>query len=316
MTTALEDLNALSLPDLYGRLSAGGLVRRLIGLMRDEDLGTGDDAGDITANASAGVSDRAVSTVEVRTRASGVVAGLAAIPDLLEVFAPHVSCEALRADGVMVDEGDALARLSGPTVELHVIERPLLNLVGRLSGVATRTAAFVRAVRDATDRSVAVLDTRKTTPGMRVLEKYAVRCGGGSCHRIGLFDAVLVKDNHLAGVATDALASHVQRLAEEARSRRPLRFVEVEVDTLGQLDALLMLPAGVLDVVMLDNMTTELLREAVARRDERQPSLLLESSGGVSLETIGGIARSGVDRISVGSLTHGATWLDVGMDAV
>ena len=292
------------------------MVRRLIELMRDEDLGLGAHTGDITAIASGIARERDEHAVEVRARAEGIACGLALLPDVFDVFAPSVSCEILSYDSAVVSAGDPLVRLAGLSHELHVVERPLLNIIGRLSGVATRTAAFVRAARDATPHKVEILDTRKTTPGLRMLEKYAVLCGGGTCHRIGLYDAALVKDNHIASVENDALAAHIERLATAARSDRPLRFFEVEVDTLDQLEALLELDAGVIDIVMLDNMGPDLLKKAVTLRDEHQPTLKLEASGGVSLDTIGAIARSGVDRISVGSLTHGATWLDVGMDAV
>ena len=315
MSTTIADLNALALPELYEELSAGGLVDRLIALMRDEDLGVSAQCGDITAIATAGAMDAEEHAVVVRSRGAGVVSGLATLPVLIDAFAPETSCEVLSHDGATVTAGDELARLAGPSLELHTLERPLLNLVGRLSGVATRTSEFVRTVRKAMDSSVEVLDTRKTTPGLRTREKYAVRCGGGTCHRIGLYDAVLVKDNHIAGVSVDGLAAHIARLAEVARADRALRFVEVEVDTLDQLAALLTVDAGVIDVVMLDNMAPPMLRKGVAMRDAKRPELLLEASGGVNLDTIGDIARTGVDRISVGSLTHGATWLDVGMAA-
>ena len=309
------DLNSLSLPDLYAQLVSGGLVDRLIALMRDEDLGEDGTCGDITAIASASTRAEDEHAVVVRTRADGIVAGLATLPALVEAFAPETSCEVLSHDGAHAKKGDELVRLAGPSLELHTLERPLLNLIGRLSGVASRTGLFVRAARDAADRDVEILDTRKTTPGLRLLEKYAVRCGGGSCHRIGLYDAVLVKDNHIAGVGTDALAAHIDSLVRAARNDRPLRFVEVEVDTLEQLDALLTLEPGTVNIALLDNMGPDVLRDGVARRDAHNPSMLLEASGGIDLDTIGDIARSGVDRISIGSITHGATWLDVGMDA-
>jgi nicotinate-nucleotide pyrophosphorylase (carboxylating) len=319
VTGALADLNAMALPELFDELARTGLVKRLVELMRDEDLGAGDDACDITALAS----ERAFGdagkelTVEVRARESGVLAGVAALPMLLEAFAPDAESEVRLADGVEAEAGATVARLSGRATELHALERPMLNLLGRLSGVSTRTRAFVDAVeRSSTGRVVQVLDTRKTTPGLRVLEKYAVRCGGGVSHRIGLHDAVLVKDNHIAGVRRSELGEHVRELARAAREERAVRFVEVEVDTLEQFEAILRMGERVVDIVLLDNMSPEELTKAVERRDAIAPGLLLESSGGVTLETIGAIARTGVDRISVGSLTHGATWLDLGVDSV
>jgi len=165
-----------------------------------------------------------------------------------------------------------------------------------------------------------LLDTRKTTPGLRVLEKYAVRCGGGFCHRLGLHDAVLIKDNHLAGLTPTEVAARVGEAAERAAKLRAggakINFFEVEVDTLEQFDALLTLPAGKIDFVLLDNMPPAMLAQAVAKRDAAGLPILLEASGGVNLESIGEIAKSGVDRISVGGLTHQAVSIDIGLDAV
>jgi nicotinate-nucleotide pyrophosphorylase (carboxylating) len=199
-------------------------------------------------------------------------------------------------------------------------ERLVLNLLGRLSGIATLTRKYVDAVAGTQSR---IYDTRKTTPGWRRLEKYAVRCGGGCNHRTGLFDAVLIKDNHLAvgKEATDSTARYTPAEAV-ARARRFIEeqapepaqgpmIVEVEVDTLEQLDEVL---AAGPDLVLLDNMTPAQLREAVRHRDARNPTVELEASGGVRLETVRQIAQSGVDRISVGALTHAAVWLDFGLD--
>lgn len=318
MNTSPIDLNALTLDDLYAELASTSLVRRLIELMRDEDLGVGEHAGDISVRCFSAIPGVHTGrrSVEAVLREPGVVCGLATLSDLLNVFAPGVESKHFVHDGDFVDAGTELMRLTGNAEELLVLERPLLNILGRLSGVATRTAEFVRAVREATEAPVQILDTRKTTPGMRVLEKYAVRCGGGSCHRLGLHDAVMLKDNHIAGIPLDELPGRIEVGSISAHATRPLRFFEVEVDTLDQFDALLTLDEGVIDIVMLDNMGMDLLEIAVAMRNERAPGLLLESSGGVTLDTIGAIARTGVDRISIGSLTHGATWLDVGMDAV
>jgi nicotinate-nucleotide pyrophosphorylase (carboxylating) len=202
--------------------------------------------------------------------------------------------------------------------ELLTLERTMLNLVGRLSGVATQTARYVHAMRSANGEAprAKLYDTRKTTPGLRVLEKYAVRCGDGHSHRMGLFDAVLIKDNHVAGLSPAELPAYVRQASERARELAggTLQFVMCEVDELEQLDALLTLPRGVLDIVLLDNMGVERLREAARRRDQMAPWLELEASGGVTIETIGAIATTGVDRISVGALTHSAVQLDVAMD--
>ena len=320
------DLNALPLPDLYRELAATGLVTRLIELARDEDLGSEDSpwhgrarpeagqswGGDITTAAC--VDPSRTARAELGARTPGVVAGLACVPELLRVFAPGCGFEARVQDGGTVSAGAVLGIVHGPLDEVLGLERTLLNLVSRLSGVATRTAEFAKAMGPGRAK---LYDTRKTTPGMRVLEKYAVRCGGGLCHRIGLFDAVLIKDNHLTGVSTGALAGFVKEAAARARSlpgHVPPAFVEVEVDTLEQLAALLTLPAGTVDIVLLDNMNAAQLRDAAGMRDRANPGLQLEASGGVNLATIGDIARTGVDRISVGGLTHAAVSLDIGLD--
>jgi nicotinate-nucleotide pyrophosphorylase (carboxylating) len=192
--------------------------------------------------------------------------------------------------------------------KLLAMERTALNFLQRLSGVATMTARFVDEV--AGTRAL-ILDTRKTTPGWRALEKYAVRCGGGTNHRIGLHDAVLIKDNHLAWLAEGG--DPIGRAVGLARAGAPegTKFIEVEVDTLEQLDRALEVGP---DIILVDNLGPEKLAEAVRRRDAKAPGVLLEASGGVNLSTVGAIARSGVDRISVGALTHSAPALDIGLD--
>jgi nicotinate-nucleotide pyrophosphorylase (carboxylating) len=209
-----------------------------------------------------------------------------------------------------------LATLAGPARSLLTTERVLLNLLSRLSGIATLTRRYVDAVAGL---PVRIYDTRKTTPGWRRLEKYAVRQGGGWNHRSGLFDAVLIKDNHLAVAA--AAGSNLSPAEAVRQVRRSLdtagpttaasKILEVEVDTLEQLSQVL--PNGP-DIVLLDNMTLAQLRQAVALRNSAAPGVALEASGGVNLSTVGEIARTGVDRISVGALTHSAVALDIGLD--
>lgn len=317
-----EAWNELALPDLYASVAQSGLVRRLLELARDEDLGP--EGRDMTGEATrSGSNDGPSTTAAVVARQAGVAAGLATIPELLSVFGVSVKAELLAGDGDTVTPGDTLATLTGPLDEIVRVERTLLNLVGRLSGVATRTATYVRTMRAAGDTPARLYDTRKTTPGLRVLEKYAVRCGGGCCHRMGLHDAVMFKDNHIAGVPTDRLATHARSLVAKVRARAAETgvtpaFIEFEVDTLDQLDALLTVNGengtGPIDVMLLDNMPPVELVEAVARRDRTGSAVLLEASGGVTLETVAAIAQAGVDRVSVGSLTHGAVSLDVGLD--
>lgn len=322
-----EAWNQLALPDLYASLADTGLVGRLLELARDEDLGP--EGRDLTGEATRpgtrpGPNAEESTTAAVVARQAGVVAGLATIPELLSVFGVSVTADLHAGDGDIITPGDTLATLTGPLDEIVRVERTLLNLVGRLSGVATRTATFVRTMRAAGDTPARLYDTRKTTPGLRVLEKYAVRCGGGCCHRMGLHDAVMFKDNHIAGVPTDRLAAHARSLVDRVRTRAAETgatpaFIEFEVDTLDQLDALLTVNGengtGPIDVILLDNMPPAELAEAVARRDRAGSAVLLEASGGVTLETVAAIARTGVDRVSVGSLTHGAVSLDVGLDS-
>jgi len=284
-----------------------GMVRRLLTIARDEDLG---EIGDVTSQALI-PADRTGRLV-MRAREEGMVAGLAALPMATEIFGGGAKWLARSCDGSRAQPGIVLGEFSGPLRALLALERTALNLVGRLSGIATITQHFVQEV--AGTRAV-ICETRKTTPGLRTLEKYAVVCGGGTLHRRGLFDAILVKDNHIAGIDPSDLAAVLEPALRAARDRWTLRFVEVEVDSLDQLDAVLALPAGLVDIVLLDNMSESVLREAVMRRSAQAPSVLLEASGGVSLATVRGVAETGIDRISVGSLTHGARALDVGLDA-
>ncbi len=311
------DLNALPLTELFDHLAADGLVDRLLELSRDEDLGPNwEREGDITSRVF--VPGYLRGEARVAFRKPGVVAGLACLERLLHVFRADVDFTIRLRDGERAQAGAVAAELSGRLRDILTLERTLLNLVGRLSGIATRAAAFVEAARRG--GQAVVLDTRKTTPGLRVLEKYAVRCGGGRCHRLGLHDAVLLKDNHLASagaLAGKPLAEAVRAAVKMARDEAPkdgLRFIELEVDTLEQLGAILEAGGCGVEIVLLDNMGPDLLRRAVEMRDRSGLKVLLEASGGVSLETIGAIAATGVDRISAGAITHGATWVDVGLD--
>jgi nicotinate-nucleotide pyrophosphorylase (carboxylating) len=276
--------------------------RRLIELALAEDLG---GAGDLTSQAV--LPEDLRGRAAFVARAEGVVAGLPVARLVLEAVSPRLTFEPLVEDGTAVPRGDRLAVAVGPLRDLLTAERTALNFLQRLSGVATRTRRFVAA---AAGTRAQVLDTRKTTPGWRLLEKYAVRCGGGHNHRLGLYDGVLIKDNHLAALRgrphaiTEAVAAARARLGNTV----PL---ELEVDGLDQLDeALACRP----DIVLLDNMPEGDLREAVRRRDRDAPGVLLEASGGVTLETVAGIAATGVDRVSVGSLTHSAVALDIALD--
>jgi nicotinate-nucleotide pyrophosphorylase (carboxylating) len=251
----------------------------------------------------------------VVAREPGVVAGMPAIGTVLDEMNAQVEVALAAADGDVIPGGAQLVTLRGNVRDLLTCERILLNFVGRLMGIATLAQEYVEQVRGTSAR---VYDTRKTTPGWRRLEKYAVRCGGACNHRTGLYDAVLIKDNHLAQSGSDSklAADAVKRVRQfvadyPGPEQLAELLIEVEVDTLEQLAAVL--PAGP-DLVLLDNMPPATLRQAVEMRDTVAPHIELEASGGVSLERMREIASSGVDRISVGALTHSARSLDIGLD--
>ena len=248
-------------------------------------------------------------------REHGVPAGLAVLPAVAMAFGA-CDVELLAVDGGTVEPGDELAVIRGPLRDLLRTERTALNLLSHLSGIATLTRAFVEAVAGT---SAVICETRKTLPGLRHLQKYAAACGGATPHRVGLYDAMLIKDNHLgdldAAADPDTFHEAVVDAAERARMMIDgLKFVEVEVDTLQQMRALLSAPEATLDYLLLDNMTPEHLREAVGLRDAHRPKWQLEASGGITLETVREVATTGVDRISVGALTHSVRALDIGLD--
>jgi nicotinate-nucleotide pyrophosphorylase (carboxylating) len=282
--------------------------KRLLLWGLEEDLGR---AGDITSKAVIPADAKGAAVVVARR--AGVVAGLPALPLLTRMQDFGVEVELLKSDGP-VNAGDRLARYRGSLRGILAIERLGLNFLYRLSGVATLTAKFVAAVGgrlSSRGKPVQVCDTRKTTPGWRRLEKYAVRVGGGTNHRVGLFDAVLIKDNHLAGLAEQG-ADPIETAVNAARSMHPTGItIEVEVDSSEQLKRALAVGP---DYVLLDNMSLERLREAVEIRNRAESTASLEASGGVKLETIAAIAETGVDRISVGAMTHSAVGFDVALD--
>lgn len=312
----MRDLNELTLPELYERLAKSGLIRRLFELAYAEDLGGepgSPDAGDVTSELCVDRSDRCEGTVVAR--GAGVVCGLAAVGDLLDVFAGSAVFRASAKDGERVAAGQSLGKIMGSKRDVLAVERTLLNVLGRLSGVATATAQYASAL--GTGAKTMLYDTRKTTPGLRALEKYAVRCGGGMTHRMGLYDAVMVKDNHLASVSDDDLADFLGEMVREVwpmRAKSRLRFVEVEVDGLEQFKRLVGLEQGAIDIVLLDNMSVKDVKEAVRLRDDLRLPVQLEASGGITLENIAEYAATGVDRISTGAMTHHSVWLDVALD--
>ena len=285
--------------DVRGRLAAAGLdagaVLALIARAVDEDL---DGGVDVTTVATVPVGQRA--TLDLVARRAGVAAGVpvaAAVFDF--VCGDDRVMQMLVSDGTTVQPGDVLLSVSGSTHDLLQAERPALNLLCHLSGIATLTRTWVDAIAGSSAR---IRDTRKTTPGMRRLEKYAVRCGGGVNHRMSLSDAALVKDNHVVA------AGGVAAAFDAVRQRFPGVDVEVEVDSLDQFDEVL--EAGA-DLVLLDNFPVDDLREAVARNRGRAR---LEASGGLSLDVAAEVAATGVDYLAVGALTHSAPVLDIGAD--
>jgi len=285
-------------------------AERLIALALAEDLGSAGhftSAADLTCRALVPADERA--EVLVVARKPGILAGEPVAGMLFAALDAGVQWNAEAADGASLVKGTVVARAVGPLTSLLVGERTSLNFLQHLSGVATLTRRFVDAV--AGTRAV-ILDTRKTLPGWRLLEKYAVRAGGGTNHRLGLYDGCLIKDNHLAAWSARRPNAAIADAIREARRVLPQGTpVEVEVDTLEQLDDALAAPP---DIVLLDNMDVPGLQKAVALRDQKAPQVLLEASGGVTLETVAELARTGVDRISVGALTHSAPALDLAFD--
>jgi nicotinate-nucleotide pyrophosphorylase (carboxylating) len=263
-----------------------------------EDLGR---AGDITTLAI--IAPDAMADVVIASREDGVLSGMPLARSAFRLINPEIQFETLIDDGAVIAPGDVVAKVTGRARDVLSAERVALNYLGHMSGIATATAQFAREIAHTKAR---VCCTRKTTPGLRAFEKYAVRCGGGSSHRFGLDDAVLIKDNHI-GVVGD-----IARTVETARAYvGHLVKIEVEVDTLEQLAAVL--PAGP-DVVLLDNMDAATLRKAIALVQKLNPATKTEASGGIKLETIAEKAETGVDYISTGWITHSAPVLDLGLD--
>lgn len=271
------------------------LVESAVRAALAEDLGL---AGDITTNAT--VAPGVMAEAVIAARQPGIVSGLVLAQAAFEAIAPNTRIVIDIDDGEHVKPGSVIARVSGDARTLLTAERVALNYLGRLSGIATLTRQYVDHIAGTRAK---IVDTRKTTPGLRAFEKYAVRCGGGYNHRVGLFDAVLIKDNHI--VAAGGVAAAI-RAAKSAAGHTTK--IEVEVDTLAQLEIVM---REKVDCVLLDNMTPADLTEAVAIVDGR---CLTEASGGVNLKTVKEIAESGVDLISVGALTHSAPVLDLGLD--
>ncbi|MBM4036538.1 MAG: carboxylating nicotinate-nucleotide diphosphorylase [Planctomycetes bacterium] len=279
------------------------LVDGLLEAALAEDIGP----GDTTSNAV--IPAETVATGRFVARERGVLAGGPLLPPLFRKLDKAIEIRLLKDDGEALAKGDIIATISGPARAVLAGERVALNFLQRLSGIATMTRRFVER---ATPHGAKVLDTRKTTPGWRYLEKYAVRAGGGTNHRMGLYDQVLIKDNHLLVAERRWPGRAVAGAIEAARAAAPGGIrIEVEADSLDQVRQAI--EAGA-DIILLDNMTDEAMRQAVAMVRGREPRPLLEASGGVTEERVAAIAATGVDWISVGALTHSAPALDIALD--
>jgi nicotinate-nucleotide pyrophosphorylase (carboxylating) len=273
-------------------------IQNTVRLALAEDIGD----GDVTTLAT--VPENATAIAIMRARESLVAVGLVLAETAFCQLSPAIQIESPARDGAHAKAGDALLKISGPARAILTAERVALNFVQRLSGVATLTAQFVGAI---SGTRAEILDTRKTTPGWRRLEKYAVTCGGGRNHRAGLWDMILIKDNHLAALR-DAKPNAIAAAIQQARTKFPKLKIEVETDALDQVDQAL---AAGADLILLDNMNIVQLRLAVQKCKGRAQT---EASGGVTLASVRAIAETGVDFISVGALTHSARAVDVGLD--
>ena len=281
---------------------------QLLELALIEDTET---TGDLTSLILLSAADQG--SAAVAARSAGVLAGNPLVPKILSAVDPELVWDPILDDSAELTCGTVVGIIRGSAAGILLAERLVLNFLGRLSGVATLTKRYVDAIRGTGSQ---IYDTRKTTPGWRRLEKYAVRCGGGKNHRTGLYDAVLIKDNHLVqgrrGDHPFSPAQAVLQAKDILRGRfAELPIVEIEVDTLDQLREVL--PADP-DIVLLDNMTSAQITEAIQIRNSVNPKVQLEASGGITLETVRVIAETGVERISVGALTHSAVSLDFGLD--
>ncbi len=289
------------------------LCRQIVRAAVLEDVDTGYDWTTVAL-----APRESIGTATVVARRAGVIAGLPTAAVVCDEMNKQLQFSALVTDGACVTAGERIAEMTGPVRSLLAAERIVLNFLGRLSGIATLTRQYVEAIAGTRAR---IYDTRKTTPGWRRLEKYAVRCGGGHNHRAGLFDAILIKDNHVgflsggdSSAATPAQAVDAARqflVKTFASDPRAEMIVEVEVDRLDQLDSVLQASP---DIVLLDNMSLDELRAAIAMRDAMALGVELEASGGVNLQTVRAVAETGIDRISVGALTHSAPAHDLSLD--
>lgn len=279
----------------------------LIKLAIAEDLGKGDTTSKLIYK-----DGDSFAKANIISREEIVVCGMDVASEVLKFFDKRLKLKVLVKDGERAYVGKRIATIEGPLSSMLSAERVMLNFLQRLSGISTTTRQFVRAVEGTKAK---IYDTRKTTPGWRILEKYAVRCGGGYNHRLGLYDAVLIKDNHLAEMGRNFYPK-LAKIIEEARNVKGMKFIAVEVDHVDdQLNYVLKIPG--IDIVLLDNMGQWQLKHAVDMRNEmcgKGKKPLLEASGNITLNTVSAIAQCGVDRIAVGAITHSARAADIGLD--
>jgi nicotinate-nucleotide pyrophosphorylase (carboxylating) len=280
-------------------------VRPLLKLATEEDLGGGDMTSELLFGDD--IRDKA----DIVSREEIVVCGMQVVKELLRIYDRRLKLKVFVKDGQHAYVGCKLATIKGPLCSILSAERVVLNFLQRLSGIATTTRKYVRAVQGTKAK---IYDTRKTLPGWRILEKYAVRCGGGYNHRLGLYDGILIKDNHLAQLGRN-FQPKLRKVIEKARKIKHAKFVAVEVDHVDdQLNYVLDI-AGI-DIVLLDNMGQWQLKHAVEMKNKMcgKGKPLLEASGNITLANVSGIAQCGVDRIAVGAITHSATAVDIGVD--
>ncbi len=281
-------------------------IRPLIKLAIEEDLGRGD------VTTSLLFKDDTAAKADIVSRQNIIVCGMDVAAEVFRCYNENLKLKVIVNDGAPAGANDKIAEIEGPLRSMLSAERVVLNFLQRLSGIATTTHKFVQAV---SGTEAKIYDTRKTTPGLRLLEKYAVRCGGGHNHRLGLYDAVLIKDNHLAQ-SGETFYSKLSNAVAEAKNLKDINFIAVEVDNIDeQLEDVLKI-AGI-DVVLLDNMESSQLKRAVEMRNAicgKGQKPLLEASGKITLDNVFDIAACGIDRIAVGAITHSAPAVDIGVD--
>ncbi len=280
-------------------------VRPLIELAVEEDRGQGDMTSELLFG------DGVIDKADIVTREEIVVCGMPIIKEVLKIYDKHLKLKVHVKDGQHAYVGCHVATIEGPLRSILTAERVVLNFLQRLCGIATTTRKYVRAVEGTKAK---IYDTRKTLPGWRIIEKYAVRCGGGYNHRLGLYDGILIKDNHLAQLGRN-FQPKLKKIIKEARKIKHAKFIAVEVDHVDdQLNFVLAIPG--IDIVLLDNMGQWQLKHAVEMKRKMcgRGKPLLEASGNITLANVSAIAQCGVDRIAVGAITHSATAVDIGVD--